>query len=303
MNGTEIIALLSNNLPEVMSVVNCVAGALFTAIFLRKNTSTKEFEKIKAGKFGEVADILLESGKMTYTEYYKANNFLDIAKKADEFFSEMNSSNSSKIYDFDWFFRFYEAASTVSDATMQELWAKILAGEVSEPSTFSFKTIDVLKNISKKDAELFTKVCAYSFVLGNTLYLPREDEFHNAYDILYTDVMKLNELGLMFNDGTIRTEISVDAIPKVLVVNNELLMTISSKNGENIKISINQYPFTEAGQDIASLISQRPSDDTFIEYGKLLSEKNNNCTFSIYKVIEREGDDFTYSDKNLLDIS
>lgn len=54
--------------------------------------------------FGEVADILLESGKMTYTEYYKANNFLDIAKKADEFYSEMNSSNSNKVYDFDWFF-------------------------------------------------------------------------------------------------------------------------------------------------------------------------------------------------------
>lgn len=49
MNGTEIIKLLTNNLPEVMSVVNSVAGAVFTAIFLRNNTSMKEFEKIKAG--------------------------------------------------------------------------------------------------------------------------------------------------------------------------------------------------------------------------------------------------------------
>lgn len=301
MNGTEIIKLLTNNLPEVMSVVNSVAGAVFTAIFLRNNTSTKEFEKIKAGKFGEVADILLESGKMTYTEYYKANNFLDIAKKADEFYSEMNSSNSDKIYDFDWFFRFYEAASTVSDAAMQELWAKILAGEVSEPSTFSFKTIDILKNISKKDAELFIKVCSYSFVLGNTSYLPREAEYHNANDILYVDIMKLNELGLMFNDGTIRTEFEVDTIPKCIVVNDELIMTISSKHGENIKFSINQYPFTEAGREIASLISQRPSDETFIEYAKLLSKKNDNCIFSVYKIIGSDGDDFIHINKNLLD--
>ena len=303
MNGTEIIALLKNTLPEVMSIVNSVAGALFTAIFLRNNTSTEEFEKIKAGKFGEVADILLESGKMTYTEYYKANNFLNIAKKADEFYSEMNLSNSNEIYDFDWFFRFYEAASTVSDAAMQKLWAKILAGEVSEPSAFSFKTIDILKDISKKDAELFIKVCSCSFALGNTMYLPREDEYHNANDVLYEDIMKLNELGLMFNDGTIRTEFEVDTIPKCILINNELFMMISSKHEENIKFSINQYPFTEAGREIASLISQRPSDDTFIEYAELLSKKNDNCIFSIYRMIERDGDDFTYINKNLLDIN
>ena len=83
MNGTEIIALLSNGLETMSSAVAPVAGALFTAIFLRHNTKTDEFEKIKAGQFEEVANDLLMSGKMTYTEYYKANNFLAVAKKAE----------------------------------------------------------------------------------------------------------------------------------------------------------------------------------------------------------------------------
>ena len=81
MNGTELITFLSRSLDSIGSAVGPVAGALFTAIFLRHNTKTDEFEKIKAGKFKEVADDLLTSGKMTYTEYYKANNFLTIAKK------------------------------------------------------------------------------------------------------------------------------------------------------------------------------------------------------------------------------
>ena len=85
MNGTEIIIFLANNLQSVASVVGPVAGALFTAIFLRHNTKANEFEKIKAGQFEEVANDLLASGKMTYTEYYKANNFLKVAKKADEY--------------------------------------------------------------------------------------------------------------------------------------------------------------------------------------------------------------------------
>ena len=68
MNGTEIITFLTNNMGTITSAVGPVIGAVFTAIFLRNNTATKEFEKIKAGRLGEVAEELLTTGKMTYTE-------------------------------------------------------------------------------------------------------------------------------------------------------------------------------------------------------------------------------------------
>ena len=144
MNGTEIIAFLSDGLETMSSAVGPVAGALFTAIFLRHNTKTDEFEKIKAGQFKEVADDLLMSGKMTYTEYYKANNFLAVAKKADSYYKEHPRTEEQGTYDFDWFVRFFEAVGNVSDETMQNLWAKILAGEIAHPSTFSLKTLDVM---------------------------------------------------------------------------------------------------------------------------------------------------------------
>lgn len=77
MSGTELITLITNNLPAVMSTVTAVAGTLFTTIFLRHNTSATEFEKIKCGQLKEAADELLKSGKMTYTEYYKAKEALN----------------------------------------------------------------------------------------------------------------------------------------------------------------------------------------------------------------------------------
>lgn len=46
MNGTELITFLSRNLDSIGSAVGPVTGALFTAIFLRHNTKTDEFEKI-----------------------------------------------------------------------------------------------------------------------------------------------------------------------------------------------------------------------------------------------------------------
>ena len=83
MNDNEIMTLLSNNIPSVLSAVQAVAGTIFTVLFLRNNTSATEFEKIKAGQFKEVADKLLSEGKMSHMEYLKSNNFLNVAKLAD----------------------------------------------------------------------------------------------------------------------------------------------------------------------------------------------------------------------------
>ena len=43
--------------------------------------------------------------------------------------------------DQDWFSRFVMLAEGISNKTMQDLWAKILAGEISQPGSFSLKTL------------------------------------------------------------------------------------------------------------------------------------------------------------------
>ena len=112
---------------------------------------------------------------------------------------------------------------------MQEIWARILAGEIAKPSSFSLKTIDTLKNISKKDADLFVKLCSHSFSNGNqSLFLPRYDDYLNKRNILYSDIMKLSEQGLIFNNGTISLNITINNESKILFNNNGLVMTIAS---------------------------------------------------------------------------
>lgn len=300
MSGTEIIALLSNGLETMSSAVGPVAGALFTAIFLRHNTKTDEFEKIKAGQFKEAANDLLMSGKMTYTEYYKANNFLMVAKKADNYYKEHPRIEEQGMYDFDWFVRFFEAVGNVSDETMQNLWAKILAGEIARPSTFSLKAIDVMRNLSKRDAELFIKVCSHSFMSSVTnIYLPNEDEYIESVGIQYTDIMKLSELGLIFNDATITLNINLSTQPLILVNTHDLIMLMTSTSGNSEKISIRQYPFTEVGKELSTLISESVSEEDFLRYGQVLSH-NKTYKISVHKVIKWNDDSVEYNRTNLI---
>ncbi len=59
---------------------------------------------------------------------------------------------SAQEVDPDWFQQFCELVLDVSNGNMQQLWAKILAGEIASPGKFSLKTLHALKRMSYKEA-------------------------------------------------------------------------------------------------------------------------------------------------------
>ena len=69
---------------------------------------------------------------------------------AQEFCSDQIAVNE---IDPDWFYQFSEMVQDISTASMQKLWAKILAGEIMVPGSFSLKTLLVLKQMNFKDAQ------------------------------------------------------------------------------------------------------------------------------------------------------
>ena len=299
MTELEIIELLKGNVGEITTVIGAVAGSLITAIFLRNNTSIKEFEKIKAGQFEEVIEELLSSGKMTYTEFYKSKNFLNIAKKADKY-SSKKQSDETQPYDFDWFIRFYEAVGNISNSEMQEIWAKILAGEINNPHSFSLKTIDALKNIGKDEAELFASVCKKCFSFGNdSLSLPNYKTYMEQADISYAMIMYLSELGLMYNDATICLELPISTDNRIVLINNGYILTARSENENAKTLTLRQYPLTTVGRELASLISGMPNVDDLISFAKAINP-GNGVKLEIHKIQSVFGDQVKFDNEDLL---
>ncbi len=298
VTGLEIIEVLKGNVGEITTAIGAVTGSLLTAIFLRSNTSIKEFEKIRAGHFDIVVEELLKSGKMTYTEFYKTRNFLSIAKKADQY-SSKKVTDEAQAYDFDWFIRFYETVGSISDNEMQEIWARILAGEINNPHSFSLKTIEALKNIGKEEAELFARICRSCFVLGNEPFLP----FYNAYmdrkSITYSMIMYLNELGLIYNDGTIVKKISVSHKGEAIIINGDYLLTARTKEETDKELIIKQFPLTVVGKELATLINGMPDYDDFISFVKEI-KPDNNIKLEIHKIQCISGNQITFDNEDLL---
>ena len=65
----------------------------------------------------------------------------------------------------DWTARYIDSVQDVSSEDLRKIWAKILAGEVESPGRTSLRTLDTLKNMTKRDAEMFSDICP--FVIGD----------------------------------------------------------------------------------------------------------------------------------------
>ena len=299
MTGSEIITYLSS-IPAMQTAVSAIVGGLITAIFLRHNTETEEFAKIKMGLFKQVIDDLLKNGRMTYSEYFKTKNLLSIARKADEYNSSMPHTDDKRTYDFDWFMRFYEAVGNVSDEEMQNLWAKILAGEVSRPSSYSLRTLEIMRNISKAEAKLFRKIYSCSFKNGDSYYLPRYVNYLKRFDITYDCILELEEIGLINADSSIKLDINVDIEPRALYSNDSIVITIKSNDRMSNVIKIDQFPFTRVGTEIASLMACAIHDQSLLSLARELRDIPG-FDVAVYEILSRENGNIIIGNCNLIE--
>jgi hypothetical protein len=94
-------------------------------------------------------------------------NVMTIAAEAAD---QLGDDVSEDPVDPDWIARFFSYAQDISSEQLQHLWGRILAGEVQRPGQVPLRTLDLLRNMTKSDAELLLKLGGRLSTVGN--YLP-----------------------------------------------------------------------------------------------------------------------------------
>lgn len=91
----------------------------------------------------------------------------------------------------DWFARWRREAKVIGNEEMQRLWGRILVEEAKKPESVSYRTLDVLKNLTKHEAELFIKIGRWA-IEG---LLPYGDDPFSKFS--YNDYILLSDAGLI----------------------------------------------------------------------------------------------------------
>lgn len=126
-----------------------------------------------------------------YVSAFRSNtNLINICTKAAKYINSQAENNMD--IDNDVFWGLIDHAKTISSDEMQDLIAKVLAGEYNTPGTYSMSTLQILKSLGKDELEKFAFMASF--------YLPEQGFIKDFFTMTKESIAVRKEVGLRYND-------------------------------------------------------------------------------------------------------
>jgi hypothetical protein len=159
---------------------------------------------------------------------------------------------------------------------MQDLWARLLAGEANTSGTFSKRVVNVVGGLSKNEAKLFHSLCNFGWK-GGELFLLIFDHKHNLYvsnGIDYKSLTELESIGLVSTNPlgltlTVGKQASLAYFDKRVIFNFD--------DDSNNKLPMGTVMLTSIGQELAHICETQPIDgfyDYVVDYWRIKNKLN-----------------------------
>jgi hypothetical protein len=241
--------------------ISDAVGAIFRPYQIRRIAHAEaDASKIQALAQIEITELHQRAlVRMIQEESKKQENIEAIVARALE---DLKPDARPESLDNDWLAHFFDKCKLISNAEMQSLWARLLAGEANHPGTFSRKTVEFVAIMDKADAQTFTNLCRFAWFLGSVLPLiyDTDAEIYTKHGINFNTLNHLDSIGLIsFNSitGFVRRR-----LPRTITihyygrpVNIEFL-----KDQEN-ELEIGRMVLTKIGQELAPICGSTPLED------------------------------------------
>ncbi len=181
----------------VERMADFIGGAFEPYQIVRVEKAKAKAAKVRAESEIEIAELRDRAFNRLVEEQIRKQQNLEAIR--DKAIPLIGDSATPERMDHDWIANTVEKSQNVSDEQMQEMWARILAGEANNPGTFSRKTINILADMDKDDAELFSTLCGFLWRLDGqwTEYVFPDDEFFQQKGINVLAIGDVESLGLV----------------------------------------------------------------------------------------------------------
>jgi len=222
---------LSKPLTRLVEVTSQGVGAVSTPFLIRKEAKARAVEigaiseAIKSATGKNNLQVSYKDGKVEIwhepedrtliTDEMTINQRADVRVNYQERKRQANVENVTSIAaceladeetvtdempDNDWVTRFFAYAQDVSADQMQDLWGRILAGEIKRPGAFSLRTLDFIRNLTQADAELVNEIGKLAIRSDEFAFVDASDGLwlENERKIDPQKHIKLAELGLLY---------------------------------------------------------------------------------------------------------
>ena len=218
--------------------------------------------------------------------------YLNAASDIDDI--EANSENP--IYD-DWLTRLNSIAQDISDPEMQIIWGKILAGEYKKPGSYSLRTLEVIRNLTREDAQVFEQIMPLVINHGGMLFIPSNTQLLSKYGVYYINLLRLDECQLLNSSGGLSLNLFLEGKRQEFWHNYQQIMFLDLKDENISEYSIGVYTLTTAAIELYHTLVHQANETFFSDYFDAIVEENpgKDVKLHIHDITGIDGDRINYS--------
>ena len=212
MCGVEVVKALVSPVEKLIGGVSSAIGKAYEPRHIRKMAEAKAYEievvskavrdnsdipimydktkvSIDTRNYEEIAK--RASSRLAYQEIKKQQNIENVVDNAYEELKNIEKVSNEPVNP-DWMTRFFNSVEDISDEKMQKIWGRILSGEIKKPNSYSYRTLEKLKNMTQKEAEHFQLLASFALQWSNGSFILSDDELMNKYESFQLHRQHLN---------------------------------------------------------------------------------------------------------------
>jgi len=246
----------------IEKISDAVGGVFKPYQIVRVAKAEAEADRIRAESQIQVTDLHRRAmHRFLEEEAKRQSNIEDITEKALPLLEDKAAPQNVEN---DWITNFFDKCRIVSDEDMQRLWSRILAAEANTPGAFSRRTVNLLADLDKDDAELFMKLCGFAWEIGNLvpLVFDVQSETYNQHEINFGSLAHLESLGLIqFNNIAGFQRVKLPRTVTVFYYGKAVELTFPNEAGNALELG--QALLTRAGQELATVCGSTPVEGFF----------------------------------------
>lgn len=246
----------------IEKISDAVGGVFKPHQIIRVAKAEVEAERIRAEGQIQITDLQRRAfHRFLEEEAKRQGNIESIIKKA---LPQLGDHSKPEQVEDDWITNFFDRCRLISDTQMQALWSRVLAGEANLPGTYSKRTVNFLSDLDKSDAELFTELCGFGWVIGDTVPLVYDfqHEIYNKHGINFNALSHLESIGLIkFGSLAGFTRLKLPKVFSVFYYQKPVTLTLQ-KDSDN-SMDIGKVLLTKMGQELAPICGSQPVNGFF----------------------------------------
>ena len=246
---------LSKPATKLIEAVSAAIGVLYEPTRIKKRAAAEaDAWLIQTKAEAQAKTIKVRAARRLFArEMRRQENIETITEKA---LVALPAEVSEDAAEPDWIFQFFETCQDVSDSTMQEVWARILAGEIAEPGGYSRRTLMILRTLGTRDANSFSKLRTLIWKLDGQLFPIVQDTDRETVKrhIKFAEFLHLSALGLINFNSPIGYKLTYSQNRFLAEYYDRYFLCTLSKN----EIASGGVTLTSAGSELMRVVTSSP---------------------------------------------